>query len=219
MWMYPKSFDNKYTKTPGGNCYIIDTHTHIFMKKLISITIQLFYGWIVFEIDNLVWFTWLGEIIEISMLLNINYSCHHFPISQILNSFPHNWILLKGTLCVCWHIPIQSNSVVFPRILSLHGSLGLVNLRHAQVFEKYHMPTTKPFLDTWPWLGQPGIHNGDWQRLTIFSTKLVLSWWRRSMWQTHQVWLRKTCLGIESVQKLTFSALPICFCSVSCLHE
>ena len=120
---------------------------------------------------------------------------------------------------MCWHIPIQSNSVVFPQILSLHGSLGLVNLSHAQVFEKYHMPTTKPFLDPWPWLGHPYIHNGDWQRLTIFSIKLVLSWWRRSMWQTHQVWLQKTCLGIESTQKLNFSALPICFCSVSCLHE
>ena len=69
------------------------------------------------------------------------------------------------------------------------------------------------------WLGHPDIHNGDWQRLTIFSTKLVLSWWKRSMWQTHQVWLQKTCLGIESAQKLNFSSLPICFCSVSCLHE
>ena len=120
---------------------------------------------------------------------------------------------------MCWHIPIQSNRVVFPWIPSPHGSLGLVNLRHTQVFEKYHMPTTKPFLDPWPWLGHPDIHNGDWQRLTIFSTKLVLSWWRRSMWQTHQVWLQKTCLRIESAQKLDFRALPICFCSVSCLHE
>ena len=64
MLMYPKSFDNKYTKTPnliqilkklsGGNCYTIGTHTHIFMKKLVSITIQLFYSWIVFEVDILV---------------------------------------------------------------------------------------------------------------------------------------------------------------------
>ena len=146
------------------------------MKKLISITIQLFYSWIVFEIDMLVWFTWLGEIIEIRMLFNINHSCHNFPISQILNSLPHNFPIeyCLREPCVCWHIPIQSNSVVFLRILSLHGSLGLVNLRHAQVFDIYHMPTTKPFLDPWPWLGHPDIHNWDWRRLTIFSTKLVL---------------------------------------------
>ena len=206
---YQISFNQILKKLSGGNCYTIDTHTHIFMKKLTSKTIQLFYSWIVFQVDIIVLFTLLGEIIVIRMLFNINYSCHHFPISHILNSYP----------CVCWHIPIQIISVVFPLIPSLHGSLGLVNLRHAQVFEKYHMPTTKPFLDIWLWLGHPDIHNGDWQRLTIFLTKLVLSWWRRSMWQTHQVWLQKTCLGIESAQKLNFSALPICFCSVSCLHE
>ena len=186
------------------------------MKKLISITIQLFYNWIVFEIDNLVWSTWLGEIIEIRMLFNINYSCHHFPISQILNSFSSLIFPIEYCLrepCVCWHIPIQSNSVDLPRMgLWVWSTSGM----HRPL---YHMPTTKPILDTWPWLGHPDIHNGDWQRLTIFSTKLVFSWWRRSMWQTHQVWLQKTCLGIESAQKLNVSALPICFCSVSCLHE
>ena len=51
-------FNQILKKLSGGNCYTIDTHTHIFMKKLISITIQLFYSWIVFEIDILVWFTW-----------------------------------------------------------------------------------------------------------------------------------------------------------------
>ena len=139
--------------------------------------------------------------------------------------------------CVCWHIPIQSNSFAFPWIPSPQGSLAFgqpqactgprFNIKMtsywyrkshcgdktilrpsylhngisytgkttslywigALVFEKYHMTTTKPFLDPWPWLGHPDTHNGDWQRLTIFSAKLVLSWWRRSMWQTHQVWL------------------------------
>ena len=155
------------------------------------------------------------------MLFNVNYSCNHFPISQILMSFlmifPIKCCLREP--CVCWHIPIQSNSVVFPRIPSPHGSLGLVNLRHAQVFEKYHMPTTKSFLVPWPWLGHPDIHNEDWQRLTIFSAKLVLSWWRRSMWQTHQVWLQKTCLGIASAQKLNFGALPVSVLWVACMSN
>ena len=65
----------------------------------------------------------------------------------------------------------------------------------------------------------PDIHNGDWQRLKIFSTKLVLSWWRRSMWQTHQLWLPKTCLGIESAQKLNFSALLVAALWVVCMRN
>ena len=41
----------------------------------------------------------------------------------------------------------------------------------------------------------------------------------QNMWQTQQLWLQKACLGIASAQKLNFSALPICFCSVGYLHE
>ena len=71
--------------------------------------------------------------------------------------------MLKGALCVPTFSNVKESWVLFsPEYLLLMGLWVWPTTGMHIVFENYQMPTHKPFLDPWPWLGHSDVFKVRW---------------------------------------------------------
>ena len=139
-------------------------HTYTWRCKCRKLCNWFIVGY-VFEIDIVAWFAWIGEITAMRMLFNGNNSYHHFIISKILKSFLFNfpcWSCLREP-CAYPHFPMWKNHEcclplnIFSWVFGFGPPQACIF-----VFENYQMPTHKPFLDPWPWLGHSDVLKVRW---------------------------------------------------------